>query len=191
MFKLFLNPNNMKNKIVMTTLIVISSIIVGYICLLSDYPMFRNDEFINLKKLLDSSNDDELSSFVDLYNRINKSNGNKYCPCDVITSNVDPFRHVISPKTKIYSLKIKKDFGHDNCLKYELLNSDYLHGQIGIKSASQYYFHKTIEKLNDREKITLLVILENPALYNLERRKEKVENKIIIYQNILAQENGR
>ena len=126
MFQPFLNPNNMKNKILITALIIISLIIAGYICLLSDFnPMFRNDEFINLKKALDNSNDDELSSFVDLYNRINKSNENKYCPCDVITRNVDPFRHVISPRNKIYSLKIKKDFGHDNCLKYELLNSCY------------------------------------------------------------------
>ena len=190
MCKLFLKPNDMKKKITLTTLIITFSIIVVYNWLLSDYnPMFQDSDFTNLKKSMNTASNENLSSFVNLYNKIHKSIENKNCPCDVITKNVDPFRHIISPKTKIYSGKIKKDFGHDNCLKYELLNSDYLHGCIGIKNASQYYFHKTIEELNDKERITLLVMLENPALYNLERRKEKVDKKVKIYQNILAQQN--
>ncbi|MFC7772401.1 transglycosylase domain-containing protein [Flavobacterium sp. GCM10027622] len=165
--------------------------LISYFSLLSDYnPMFNNEEFTRLKLALKKAEHEDLSSLVDLYNIIYEAEDKKNCPCEVITKSVDPFRHQISPRTKIYSLKAKKDFGHDNCLKIELLQCDYLHGTIGVKSAANYYFNKSLKDLNEKEKITLLVMLENPALYNPKRRKEKVEEKVKLYQNIIAEKKA-
>lgn len=134
-------------------------VVLIYVFLLSDLnPIFENEEFKNLKQNLEMAKNEDVASLDELYNKIHHNNKERNCPCNVITKSVDPFRHQISPKTKVYALKIKQDFGHDACLKLELLKSDYLNGNIGVKSASQYYFHKLIQDLNEK-KNTLLVML--------------------------------
>ena len=153
--------------------------------------MFKNEEFIKLKQSIQVAKKENLSSIDILYNKIHKSNKKQICHCDIITHSADPFRHQISPKNKIYSAKIKMYFSSNDCLKQNLLNSEYLHKNIGIENASNYYFHKSIEQLNEKEKITLLVMFENPALYNPERRAEKVREKVDEYQKILNNQNGR
>ena len=44
--------------------------------------------------------------------------------------------------------------------------------------------------LNEKEKITFIVMLKNPVLYNPLRRKEKVEKKVRLYQRILNGKTG-
>lgn len=173
-------------KILKLVLLTLLAFYIGYVFLLSNYnPMFKNDYFTNLTQTLEEVQKEDLSSFTKLYNKIHESDQKRICPCDRVTKNVDPFRHQISLVNKIYSLKIKKDFTHDDCLKYYLLYGEFLQGNIGIKNASNYYFRKTVEELNEKEKITLLVMLENPNLYNPKRRKKLIDRKVQDYQNLL------
>jgi membrane peptidoglycan carboxypeptidase len=59
--------------------------------------------------------------------------------------------------------------------------TDFLNNNIGIKNAAIFYFDKKIENLNEEEIITLIVMMENPSLYNPKRRKEMVEDKVKLY----------
>ncbi|HKX85116.1 MAG TPA: transglycosylase domain-containing protein [Flavobacterium sp.] len=181
----------MKNlfKIVLIILLIFFS---GYAYLLSDYnPIFNNRAFISLKQSIESAKREDLSSMDILYFEIHQSDERKVCPCKIITNSVDPYRHQIFSKNKLYAAKIKRSFSSNDCLKQHLLNGEFLHNIVGVKKASDYYFQKPIERLNEKEKITLLVMLQNPALYNPERRTELIERKVKSYQEKLYKQRGK
>jgi hypothetical protein len=176
-------------KIILVILLIIFS---GYAYIHSDYnPIFNSTAFISLKQSIKSAKSENLSSMDSLYFEIHQSDERKACPCNIITNSVDPFRHQVFSKNKLYAAKLKKTFSTNDCLKQLLLNGEFLHNIVGVKKASKYYFLKPIEKLNEKEKITLLVMLQNPALYNPERRTELIERKVKSYQEKLYKQRGK
>lgn len=66
------------------------------------------------------------------------------------------------------------------CLNFIAEHFDFLYGNIGIETASQFYLEEKFEKLDDREMMTLIVMMENPSLYSPVRRpnilKETVDH---------------
>ncbi|WP_256379777.1 MULTISPECIES: transglycosylase domain-containing protein [unclassified Flavobacterium] len=88
-------------------------------------------------------------------------------------------------KRALYLLKIKKEFSHDECLKFVLVHYDFGFDNIGIKDASKFYFKKDLEKLNEKQIITLVVIFRNSGLYNPIQNKKKLDAKVLLFEKIL------
>jgi len=168
-------------KIFIYTLI---SFVVAYNLLLSDInPMFKNNEFIYLTNSINEAKKEKLDSIVAVYNKIHKHipKKQKICPCEKVTHYISSYRHGFSLTKFVYFLKIRHEFTSDDCLKLVFNQTEFLNNNIGIKNAAMFYFDKKIKNLNEEEKITLIVIMKNPSLYNPKRRKEMVEDKVKLY----------
>lgn len=162
-----------------------------YNLLLSDFnPMFKNEEFVYLTTKLKETEKEDLKFFVETYKKVNEKRKNRRCECEVPTTYIGPYRHGRSITKMIYVLKIEREFSKDECLKFQFLNEDYLFRNKGIKDAAKFYFKKDLEELNEEEKLVLVVMLDNPSLYNPIRRKEKVMNKVRMYKEIINKKTG-
>lgn len=173
-------------KILKITATIFLSLFLIYKFLLSDFnPIFKSEEFVYLNNALKASQKENLKSITDIYKKIHEKAGDKRCSCEVSTRYIGPYRHGYSLTKKLYLLKIDKEFTEEQCLKFELLNTDFKYGNIGIKSASKFYFNKTVDQLNEVEKITFVAMLNNATLYNPIRNKEGLSNRVRLYQLIL------
>jgi len=181
----------MKKLLKLLIVIVIISIL-AYQFLLSDFnPMFKDESFISLTESLKNAREENLNSIAEIDNKIYKKIEKRRCDCESAVLNIGPYRHGFSLTKKLQLLKVQREFTESDCLKFELLNTVFLNKIKGIQETSKIYFNKTIEELNEEEKITFIVMLKNPSLYNPLRRKEKVENWVRIYSNILHEQNGK
>lgn len=166
---------------------------VVYNLILSDFnPMFKDEQFVYLTNKLRETEKEDLKFYVETYNKVQEriKYKDKRCECEVAAHYIGPHRHGRSITKMIYVQKLKREFKKNECLKFQFLNADYLFGNIGIKEAAKFYFKKNLEQLNEEEKITLIVMIENPSLYNPIRRKEKVLDKVRVYQRILHRKTG-
>lgn len=172
-----------------------------YQYLLSDFnTLYQNEKFILLKKSIENSKTEDLKEFVEIYNKTHNIISYKRS----LLSGFDyktgrsPFRDVVafrlyeysspiksSSKNILFALKLERDFTSDECLTYLFLNYDYLYGNKGIKDASKYFFKKDITNLNQKEKITLVLMLDNPSLYNPLRERDILKRRIKEYEKIL------
>lgn len=171
-------------------IIIVLAILSIFTCiyLLSDFNvMFTNERFVQVSNDIKNVKDDEeLESIVSLYNKIHKEK-EKYCPCKQAThyiNNYSVFKPSIS--RTIYNLKLHKDYEDDSCLKFLLLNQCFSYGVVGVKEASKYYYKKALSEINEEQIITLIVMFENPSFYHPYRNKEKVQEKVKRYQNLIS-----
>lgn len=175
----------MLKKILKIGVILFTICIALYFFLLNDYnPMFKNDDFVYLTKTLENTKAADLDDIVALYNKINEKEAHA-CPCETVLRMANSYNYGNLLKKSIYTLKIKKEFTADSCLKLEILNYDFGFRNKGIHTASQFYFNKTVQELNEKEKLTIVAMLRNAALYNPIRNPKKLEERILIYQQIL------
>ena len=161
--------------------------VLAYNFLLSDInPMFKSNEFMYLTNSINEAKKEDLNSIVDIYNKIHKHipKKQKTCPCEKATSYIGSYRHGFSLAKFVYFLKIRDKFTSDDCLKLVFKQTEFLNNNIGIKNAAKFYFDKKIKNLNEEEKITLIVMMENPSLYNPKRRKEMVKDKVTLFQKL-------
>jgi hypothetical protein len=192
------------DKLLKVALMLLVLFFCFYEFLLSDYnPMFDDDIFKSVEIKLTESRQEKFHDLIELYTKTHNIQRvrNKFfynhisfgiCPSlDIVRYFGYNFRANIKfPFVElIYSLKIEKEFTSEECLKTLFLNCDYLHGNIGIKNASKYYFKKEFEDLNQREKLTLIVMFQNPSLYNPIRRPEKVKMKVDLFEKIINKQN--
>lgn len=161
--------------------------IILYIFILSDYnPIFEHEEFVFINKEVKNAQKQNLKPIVDIHNKIYQEIKEASCPCQALANNIVTDVHNTSlVKRAFYLLKIKKEFSPDECLKFVLMNYDFGNKNIGIKEASKFYFNKNIDNLNEKEIITLVVMLKNSALYSPIRNPKGVANKVKIFQAIL------
>lgn len=180
----------LKKTLKIIALVLIIFILI-YNFLLSDFnPMFKDEEFVYLTNKLRETEKEDLKFFVETYNKVNEKRKHKRCECEVPATYIEPYRHGRSITKMIYVLKIEREFSNNVCLKFQFLNADYLFGNIGIRDAAKFYFKKNLEQLNEEQKLILVVMLDNPSLYNPIRRKEKVMNKVRLYKRILNEQTG-
>jgi hypothetical protein len=171
-------------KLLKKIAILLILLIVIYSYLLSDYnPMFENEEFVYLTNKLKDSRNEDLKAFTDIYKIVYKHE--RRCPCEIATNHIGPYRHGYSPTKGIYQLKIKKEFSTDDCINFLFLNTDYNHGNIGIKKAANFYFNKTLNELNEKEKLTLIAIIKNSSLYDPIRNPKGVASRVNVFKAIL------
>jgi membrane peptidoglycan carboxypeptidase len=55
---------------------------------------------------------------------------------------------------------------------------NYLYNNEGVDEASEFYFQKSVNELNDDELIGLIIMQKNPLLYNPKRFKDKFDQKV-------------
>ena len=76
------------------------------------------------------------------------------------------------------SWEIESGTTQKECLNWVMEKFDFSSQTNGIRQASQFYFEKEISELNDRELASLVIMTNNPSLYNPFRRKELLEQKV-------------
>lgn len=180
-----------KKKIIRFSSCFLLALIAAFSFLLSDFnPMFREEDFIHLQSELQKESP-ELDSVIHLYEEIYKVNNKNDHPCRTVLYNMHKYLFSSVFIKALFELKVSKDFTKSQCKRFELLHSDFLYGQKGIKNASKFYFSKKLNQLTAEEQIMLLVMSENPALYNPIRRKEKLMKKVKEYQQLIGIDNNK
>ena len=186
-------------KIFMSSLIVLFGI---YFFLISDYNnMFNNKRFIEIKKSIEKSKSKKYADLISIYqkthsienvnNRIRKSK--KDCPCLTVIRNFGYPTLYVKNSSQIrngineiiYANKLEKTFTQEDCLIFLFSSYDFSRESKGVEEASKYFFNKNIEDLNQSEKINLILMVDNSALYNPLRNKELVKKKIEEYRQII------
>ncbi len=74
------------------------------------------------------------------------------------------------------------------CLNWITKNYDFLNNAKGIKQASNLYFKKNIENLNDHELASLVIMLQNSSYFNPFRRKDKIDQRVKVLLNKLKKD---
>ncbi len=109
------------------------------------------------------------------------------CPCSYLR-----YRFVFKPEniwnkvlTNIAVISyLENEFTQKQCFDYILFGADFLYQTKGIEEASCYYFNKDLPELKDRDIITLIYMLDNPAYNNPKRFPNRVNLKV---DNMLMQ----
>lgn len=186
------------------TILLFLVLVVIYQLLLSDLnPMFKREDIIAIKEEINKAKNEDYKSFLNLYLKLYSPKSIKLyslknsklglpmddCPCLDVAKyyGVHNSRNFKIPFVEIlYALKIEKEFSQEDCLKLILTKVDLLYGNRGIRDASIHFFNKQINDLNERELLTVLIMLENPSQFNPKRKNsEMLSNRILSYQNFL------
>ena len=168
--------------------------------------MFENETFVELKKQISNSTNQDLNEITDVYKKTHDINSvighfltarkdfpKSESPALTAVLYVNPhLLHetnrnslIIPIRNGIYGRKLENEFSNENLIKYQFENADYLYGNKGVRSASKFYFDKNLSELNKDEKLTLIFMLDNPSLYNPKRHPDRVEKKLKTYREIL------
>jgi hypothetical protein len=91
------------------------------------------------------------------------------------------YPHILKIELSL-ATKIDKEISPKEQLNFMLKQTDFANGQIGIKSASKYYFNKEINELNKSEIAKIIVMSRNPSFFNPKRRLEKlnIETELLL-----------
>lgn len=73
---------------------------------------------------------------------------------------------------------VEDQTSQQQCLNLVAQQTDFLFGNIGAESASLHYFSKSLEQLNDEELLSLIVMMQNPGLYNPVKRPYLLKSKV-------------
>lgn len=166
--------------------------------------MYKKEDFVFLKEEIQKTKSEDFSNITELYNEIyivknyknfiwnhtfkQNSSFDLRCPCFYVTRynshlfSSNRFKHYLDEV--LFSQKLEQEFSQEDCLKFLLKHTYFLENK-GFKYASQYYFEKEFNDLNIDEKITLILMSENPSLYNPRRRPELVKEKVELYKKRL------
>lgn len=114
-------------------------------------------------------------------------NYNRSCPCLQIARNthgLTDYENGMTGNPYALALTLEKYVSQEQCLNYMLVNFDFLNQQIGISSASNFYFQKAVADLNEDEIIAFVLLTKNPIYYSPLKHRERLEEAI---SNIRAQ----
>ena len=78
------------------------------------------------------------------------------------------------PKEWIIATRLERQYTKDEIIGLYLNRYDFLNQAVGIRSAAQVYFGKSVQSLDVQESAMLVGMLKNSALYNPWRRPELV-----------------
>ena len=81
------------------------------------------------------------------------------------------------PKEWIIATRLERQYTKDEIITLYLNRYDFLNQAVGIRSAAQVYFGKSVHALEVHESAMLVGMLKNSALYNPLRRPERVAER--------------
>lgn len=163
----------------------ITTVFLSLAFLFSDLnPLFDDEGFKSLNAEL-GNHYPEFDALLATAYDLRKVDGGRDCPCEHALYYVYCFRKGRLSTKAIYKIKMDMKYSHSQCLEFELKHADFTNGNVGASQASQCYFSKNLMQLSERERLAMLVMLENPALYNPIRRKAKVMGKADFYLKLI------
>ncbi len=155
------------------------------------YSPFDENELNELKSNIENT---QLlpQKFIKTFNKVNEitnTNGkffdglrgtsNKVCPCLYVSRmSFELYNSRIKTNTYVLSWKLEKDFSQEKCLSYFAQIYDFANENIGIENASNFYFQKKLEDLNDEEMSILVLVMKNSSLYNPLRNMEGIKKRL-------------
>ncbi|MFT4664801.1 MAG: hypothetical protein ACI8YQ_002192 [Polaribacter sp.] len=133
-----------------------------------------------LIKMYDRIHDNSLSKSA-LNHLIEWSSGkHSNHPCfEVVRNSFINTRHDLAENDFAITIRIEKELSQTDCLNYLLEKQNFLYGTKGVEEAAEFYFNKRLENLHDDQLIGLIIMMENPSLYNPKRRKKLLDEKIM------------
>lgn len=110
-----------------------------------------------------------------LYYLLNRGKGGYECPCRLAGYEIS---HVHNVHLVNIAFWLEDQVSQKECLNYYSTNVDLLYDVKGVSQGSIYYFNKSINDLSDSELIELIVMMENPSLYNKTRNADKLTERV-------------
>jgi hypothetical protein len=101
-------------------------------------------------------------------------------PCYEVVRRVHLTKQPKLPEsTFAFCVKVEREVSQTDCLNCILERFNFLDGNEGVDEASNFYFQKPLSELSDDERIGLIVMMENPALFHPRRFKEPFNQKVM------------
>jgi hypothetical protein len=110
-----------------------------------------------------------------LYYFFNRDDGKAECPCRLAGYKASVVYDIHLANLVFW---LENEVSQNECLNYFAAEVDLLDNTIGVLRASGYYFNKKLEDLTDYEFIELIVMIENPSLYNKKRNADRLKNRV-------------
>ncbi len=180
-------------KYSLSTLILILMIVFAFIQYLkSDFNNpFDQNKLTKLKSKIEKSNSipSDFAKVYELINPITNTNGilvdelkedyKRDCPCLNVARQSRIFsQNRLLGNEYVLAWKLEKEFTQKECLDYYVRNFNFANSNIGICSASEYYFNKEVTELNFDENATLVIMMKNPIFYNPLLQPERLKKKL-------------
>lgn len=113
----------------------------------------------------------------------------KPCPCTRLASinrlQLNTNSPTLSSNHLVAGLQLENRLTQQQCLNLLLEQYDFIYHQIGIRSASKFYFQKPLEQLTQKECLELIAMMDNPILYNPKKYPHKFKRKVKFLEAIL------
>jgi hypothetical protein len=104
------------------------------------------------------------------------------CPCLEAASIMRPLylgNSRITGSVYVLAWKLEKELSQRQCLNYLVSNFDFLYQNIGIEKASHFYFSNNLADLNSDQMKILVLMLENPLVYN-PKRNARISERVLV-----------
>lgn len=106
------------------------------------------------------------------------------CPCYqnwywlYIFSSTNRFEIIFNKLLVVFYME--DNLTQQQCFAYNMWRMDFLYSTSSVCEASDFYFNKNLDELNDGEIINLLLMFDNPSLYNPKRNgnQKRLKNRI-------------
>lgn len=115
-----------------------------------------------------------------LHYLLNRDDTDSECPCRLAAYNTH-FTFLSDIHLVQLTFFVEDYLTQKECLNCLAYNFNFLNGIKGIENASKYFYNKDLSELSDSEIIELIVMMENPALYNKKRNSERLEKRVTKY----------
>lgn len=92
-------------------------------------------------------------------------------------------------KEYIIALKLERSYTKQEILAMYLNQVDFVNNAIGIQSAAKIYFNKPLDSLTIQESATFAGMVQNPSLYNPNRRLEQTQHRRNVVLNQMRKNN--
>ena len=190
----------MKKLLKSTLKVIILIFIIGFLFIQYLISDFNNpfDEFrLNELKSEIKKAEPVPADFIEIYNKVNpitntngilldafKENYGRECPC----LNLARLSGLYSNNKLLgndYTLawKLEKEFTQEQCFNFYSKIYDFTYNNIGLYSASEFFFKKPLNKLNYEQMATLAIMFQNSSLYNPIRNPEGIKQKLSELKN--------
>jgi membrane peptidoglycan carboxypeptidase len=89
-----------------------------------------------------------------------------------------PFNIAVDVRRKVITLDLEKRVSQRKCHEYNMSIMNFGNNVNGIRNASNKYFSKELENLNESEILFLIKMLKSPTLYSSPKGKARLEYQI-------------
>ncbi len=97
------------------------------------------------------------------------------CPCGQV-AYMSPYNY--GWQKVLFTFHLEGYVSQKQCLNLLVNKMDFLYGNLGINSASSFYYNKKLKDLSSNEMLELILMMDNPSFYNKLKRPEMLKKKV-------------